>query len=591
MADRVATIVREATGVRIARVGPGPVYAAEATAAARRWRTYGARSLVVGVMLAALGLVWWSESRQSGPAAGSIAAQGRTGVAFFRAIATTELSLILMLAPAAAAGAICGDRQRGHLDLLFLSDLGDAEVVLGKFAAALGPAVGLAMAALPVLAIGTLLGGIDPGALGRLFAVSLAVALLATAVPLALSVWGDRPHEVLLATFGLWAAWLLASPSWQFLGWYWSLGAPPNWFETANPFRLVLAAYEDPGAFGPWHVAAFVVGSVVVAAGLLALTIGRVRAVSRRKADGPAAVRPLRRGGPALDADPVGWLERRRARLSPWTRRLMIAYVFYFALWGAAAVVDGLGLVPSSGPHIGQLGGYVGGFALAIGLPLLGILAATSLAGERSRGQLDVTLTTPLSSRSIVLARARALVLRLPGFLIVPAAIAAAHASWNGPITWAGAVLVVALGATYGLSTIAIGLALALWLRRPGLAVAATLGVLTAIWLGWGLAAGLIFDYPLGTRLAMAGAYFGPMWLINALPDPVNRDLPIVAAWAIFWATLHLSAAAALLLATLATFDRVTGRLPDAPQRPRPAPPAPVAVAALTLAAPEPALQ
>ena len=50
-----------------------------------------------------------------------------------------ELALILLAAPAATAGAVCLDKARGTLDHMLVTDLSNAEIVLGKLAARLVP--------------------------------------------------------------------------------------------------------------------------------------------------------------------------------------------------------------------------------------------------------------------------------------------------------------------------------------------------------------------------------------------------------------------------------------------------------------------
>ena len=78
------------------------------------------------------------------------------------AIIGVELTLVMLAAPAATAGAICVDRARGTLAHMLVTDLSDPEIVLGKLAARLLPVLGLVACTWPVLAICSLLGGIDP---------------------------------------------------------------------------------------------------------------------------------------------------------------------------------------------------------------------------------------------------------------------------------------------------------------------------------------------------------------------------------------------------------------------------------------------
>ena len=100
------------------------------------------------------------------------------GESFFIAVAGTQLTLVLLIAPAATAGVICLNRARGTLSHLLMTDLSNAEIVLGKLAARLVPVLGLVGCTLPLLGILTLLGGIDPNALFGAFLVTLGVALL-----------------------------------------------------------------------------------------------------------------------------------------------------------------------------------------------------------------------------------------------------------------------------------------------------------------------------------------------------------------------------------------------------------------------------
>ena len=83
------------------------------------------RGLLVG-----LWSVW--VSRTSGQTVPTIHLLAEIGEGFFNAIVFTQLSLVLLAAPAATAGTICQDRSSGRLAQLMATDLSDAEIVLGK---------------------------------------------------------------------------------------------------------------------------------------------------------------------------------------------------------------------------------------------------------------------------------------------------------------------------------------------------------------------------------------------------------------------------------------------------------------------------
>src|SRR6185437_10679016 len=172
------------------------------------------------------------------------------GESYFYAIIGVELTLVLLAAPAATAGALCVDRARGTLDHMLATELSDTEIVLGKLAARLLPVLGLVACSWPVLALASLLGGIDPVALTLAFAIILAVALLGCTMALALAVWARKPHEVVLVVYTSWALVLLLWPIWLGLSRGGHVGPPPDWSLVADPYYLAFAPYSAPGRVG-----------------------------------------------------------------------------------------------------------------------------------------------------------------------------------------------------------------------------------------------------------------------------------------------------------------------------------------------------
>ncbi len=233
--------------------GMGPVFAFESLLNARRWQVYAGRSCFVSVLLVGMVIVWFGESNGPVPVTVNPTFQqmAKIGQGFFYALAGVQISLVLLAAPAASAGAICMDRARGTLLHVMVTDLSDVEIVLGKLGSRLAPVFGMIACGVPVAALAALLGGIDFGALAGLFVVSLALATLGCALAMAISVRATKTHEVLMAVYILVGLWLLALPIW----WSWTMSAkvmaPPEWFQKANPYVLVFAPYTQPGFTGP----------------------------------------------------------------------------------------------------------------------------------------------------------------------------------------------------------------------------------------------------------------------------------------------------------------------------------------------------
>src|SRR6476646_8179442 len=155
--------------------GLGPVFAYEWLTASRRWQGYALRSLLVLLLLLGLSAVWLGNQDGSGEL--TVWQQAQIGRSFYAVTTLILLGLVGLAAPASTAGAICLDKARGNLALLFATDLTDAEIVLGKLAARLVPVLGLIGCAAPVLALATLFGGVDPVLLTGAILVCLACAV------------------------------------------------------------------------------------------------------------------------------------------------------------------------------------------------------------------------------------------------------------------------------------------------------------------------------------------------------------------------------------------------------------------------------
>src|SRR4051812_24825068 len=140
--------------------GLGPVFASEWLTASRRWQGYALRSSLVLLLLLGLSGVWLGSHDGAGEL--SIQQVAEIGQGFYAVTTLIVLGLVGLAAPAAAAGAICLDKARGNLTLLFATDLTDAEIVLGKLAARLGRGLRLVGRAAPAPGLATLLGGGDP---------------------------------------------------------------------------------------------------------------------------------------------------------------------------------------------------------------------------------------------------------------------------------------------------------------------------------------------------------------------------------------------------------------------------------------------
>jgi ABC-type transport system involved in multi-copper enzyme maturation permease subunit len=601
------------------RIGPGPVFVFESRILARRWHGYAGRALFITAILVGLAVTWWANveiwsAARAGITAGKLAALASAGEQFFYAFAGIQITIVFLVAPAATAGAICQDRAQGILTQLAMTDLSSAEIVLGKLASRLAPVLGLLVCALPVLALATLLGGIDPLAVFGLFAVSVAVAVLGCALALAFSLWVDKTHEAIMAVVLLWIAWLISLPTWAGYARSGFVSLPPEWFRKANPILLIYSPYLWPNYVGVWDVVLFVAGAFLLSAFLAGLTIAFLRR-SVRNAGAKSArktvlhtildFKPLawleRLPGPSLDGNPVLWREWHRNRPSRLARLL-------WAIYGLAAITGtAWGIceafrygVDTSGGGSSLLYGTVV-LQFLFGLLLLAAQAPSSLAEERIRNNLDVLLTTPLSTREIVWGKWLG-TYRTVFFMTILPALGAVVVAWLAPpmarsFTTAaarGRIPTVALTTfdrvagpgllvwellSYGAAITSVGLALATWIRRFGRAVAINMIVFAFFGIGWPVMSliawrvaqlrlweGGIPQYAvewISDGLLVASPFGAPQVTMFALVYYHGTHRAPLWCFAFAWTVLAWALAGLAYWAICETFDRNLGRIPD----------------------------
>ncbi|WP_435008472.1 ABC transporter permease [Tundrisphaera lichenicola] len=559
------------------RLGLGPVFAYEWLIRSRRWQAYALRGLFVLALLVGLGLVY--QSATSNAALSTRQQLAAAGQSFFTTMVITQLSLILLAAPAATAGAICLDKARGTLTHVMVTDLSDAEVVLGKLGARLVPVLNLVACALPVAALGTLLGGIDPMALTGAFLVASGLAVLGCSMALAFSVWLSKAHEVMTAVYAIWSLWMLALPVWWL-----SMSLPaPFWLEISNPFWLTMAPYIAPMATSLIEPTGFLIVCLTISVGLAALSVRKVRPVYLHQMGRmPKPVVASRLGawlrpqirwwpGPSLDGNPVLWREWHRNRPSRITRVVWATYILLTSAFSLKVLWD---LWSDPGRARNEGASILNGFQAVIGLLLLSASAGTLLSEERVRGSLDVLLSTPLSTRSIVWGKWWGAFRRVPWLAFWPGflTLTCLKPGSSGELVTL-AYLVPLLIIAQGAAIVSLGLALATWLPKAGRAVTWTVVALVGSTVGWPILGFLLGGNSGPSSLPQMLVIMGsPFWNVGMSTSLLEQNfgsqselVKNVSIAATAWTLLYGSTALGLLLATLRSFDRCMGRTPENP--------------------------
>jgi ABC-type transport system involved in multi-copper enzyme maturation permease subunit len=563
------------------RWGLGPVFIYECLTNSRRWQSYAMRSFGVAALLFAIGTIAVSQGAYF--EGKSVEESSQLGESYFYGIIGVELAVVMLAAPAATAGAICLDRSRGTLEHMMATDLSDAEIVLGKLGARLMPVMGLLTCSLPVLAISTLLGGIDLFALVVAFAVIAAVAVFGCTFALALSVWARKPHEVVLAVYMFWALSLLAYPIGPGIARSMGIYQPCDWLLLANPFYLAYQPYRAASKIDWWELAEFFAVTLGSSAVLALLTIRTTR---------PTAIRGRGRvetipglgvfsrivrwlPGPSIDRNPVLWREWHRSR-SP---RVAVLLGVLIGMTTVACALEAYVIWNDGDDHLGMnISRYGGAYAYMLqvifGLLVLSAVAPMSLSEERQRGSLDVLMTTLLSTRSIVIGKWLSTFRLVPWLVIGPGLLAVAHATspvliWRrgsnfgpGEYLYASALVVVTILA-HGAAITSIGLLLATWIPRQSRAIGISVTLFVVIAIGWPL---VIQASSSGRQGPPRGAALSPIFAVEVLVDelsgPEDRFRDIL--WEVTaWDAGVILTAIGLMGWTARSFDRCLGRMAE----------------------------
>ncbi|MFM1996072.1 MAG: hypothetical protein RLZZ111_459 [Planctomycetota bacterium] len=372
----------------------GAVFEREVQAVPRARGMYVARAVYCGALLAIVATCWLVVTgTQAVTTAGDTA---RFGATLLRILAPLQLSLAMLAAAMTSTIAVTNEKDRRTLELLLISRLSDAQLVLGKLAGSLLRVLLLLLSAVPVFVIASLFGGVTMPQLARLFAVTTAAALVAASVATCVAFWKDTTFQALaITTFAL-VAWVAAGE--VVAGRF-----GPAVAARVSPARAVFAALEPDGGGG---LGAFLGVCAAVIALANAWAVARARAwnttqeVRRQSATatddaaGPAmARRPSRR----VWSNPVLWREICTRAHGKALLLIRLAWLLLFA-----AAVTGI-VAEARRPRPDGLAVAVAVVPVALAsLLAVTAMAVTSITTERDRGALDVLLVTDLEPAEFV---------------------------------------------------------------------------------------------------------------------------------------------------------------------------------------------
>lgn len=399
----------------------GAVYEREMKVAPRSRGLFVARAVYCGALLGIVATCWLVVTGSQTVA--TVGDTARFGATLMRILAPLQLVLAMLAAALTTVLAVGVEKDRRTLELLLVSRLSDAQLVLGKLAGSLLRVFLLLFAAVPIFALAGLFGGVEPAQLVRLFLATTAAAVATASVANAVAFWKDTTFQALAITAFVLAAWTAAgeAAAAQF-------GAAAG--AAASPARAIFAALAPGG--GPMLAPFLGVCGVVFAAstGVAVALVRRwntAQEIRRRGADVAAVTagaRSARRGWFArrdVWPNPVLWREvctRAHGRAMPVVR---LAWLLLFAVAVAGVAAEARAARPD------RLATAVAVVPMALAsLLAVTAMAVTSVTTERDRGTLDLLLVSDLEPGEFVWGKLWGVLLAAREIVLLPLALCGA---------------------------------------------------------------------------------------------------------------------------------------------------------------------
>jgi ABC-type transport system involved in multi-copper enzyme maturation permease subunit len=525
----------------------------EAFVAPRRASFFAARTLFSGALFA-LTLTAWQllVGSQRIENVGDLA---WFGAAALQILAPLQLAITMPFSALLVASAVALEKDRKTLDLLLLTNLSNADLVLGKLLAGMLSVIVVILAAVPLMMILALLGGVSTMQIVNIEAVVLASSLAAGSLGSTIALWREKTFQALAMTLLLLVLWLLG---WEIIAargtaltW---LNIPvESWVIAMSPWQAVQEAarpaFSTATASHSLHnpVILFLVTSTAIAAVLNFVAIVRVRIWNPRRelipqsneeasqdtvSEAPtttnsrAAIAIHGSGGKSRRVwdNPVLWREIRTWAYGKRIIVIRIAYWAVFAICAAALItqintsaVPDRAIPPESKPLV---------TLLVVGLILLNALAVTSLTNERDSRALDLLLVTDLSPKEIVFGKLGGAFFNAKEMILLPIALCAYLWFANAISTENLAFLLSGIAALNAFVAM-LGLHMGINYANSRTAIAMSIGTILFLFLGVGscmrimLAFSNSFDYQFTTFLGFiaggsVGLYVALNWRLNS---------------------------------------------------------------------------
>jgi ABC-type Na+ efflux pump permease subunit len=468
----------------------GPVFSREVTTTPRSWRLYLMRSLYVGALFGLVVTAWLI-------LLGSQNVRGLSDLARFAAevfalLAPLQMTMALSFAALLTTAAVAQEKDRKTFELLLLTRMTNSELVLGKLLSSSLSVFVLIVAALPLLMLLTLLGGVSYGQVLRVVVVTIAAAAVAGSLGSTIALWREKTFQSIALTALLLVMWLIAGEIIfsGYLGQSWRGILAADWGTALSPLRAIFAAIQPLPEITPqlaWcggAVNLFLMLALTITLVLNLWAVARVRVWNPSQEARPrlsdeheklasvAVVATEKRSKEVWD-NPILWRE-----ICTWAygKRIVIVRVAYLVIFVVCAAALVLQLDTVEGRNAAMLPVLARPLLplMVVGVILVNALAVNSLTNERDLKALDLLLVTDLSPKEIIYGKLGGVFYNSKEMILLPIALSMLL-WWTHHLTTENLVFLVLsflvmnafaamlglhCGMTYSISQTAIGVSL-----------------------------------------------------------------------------------------------------------------------------------
>jgi len=403
----------------------GPVFNREILTTPRSLRLYLTRAGYVAALFGLVFTAWlilFGSKQQSG--LGDLA---RFGSAIFAVLAPLQMAVAVAFSALITAAAVAQEKDRRTLDLLLMTNLSNTELVLGKLLASLLSIVVPAVAAIGLLMLITLLGGVSYSQVFRVVAVTFAAAAVAGSLGSMIALWREKTFQSLALTTLLLVLWLIGGEviAAGELDSPWAGLRLDHWAVAFSPLRAIFAAIrplestaQAGGTLAWWQapVNLFLIFATSATVLINLWAIARVRVWNPMQEIQQRLLEP-KLSGTSAELHDVTTIASRRVWDNPilwreictWAygKKIVLvrfAYLVIFAICAAAMIAE----LSDSSVAFSRSAAGISVVAqplvplMVLGLILVNALAVTSLTNERDLRALDLLLVTDLSPKEII---------------------------------------------------------------------------------------------------------------------------------------------------------------------------------------------